>query len=79
MQRRWPLFQAWISHIHADHHVGLVSILRARRELLGAAAPPLLVCGPWPLQRWLAAYSAHVEPIGALPLPCAHSAHWKTP
>ena len=25
---------AWISHIHADHHVGLVSVLAARREAL---------------------------------------------
>ena len=55
---------AWISHIHADHHVGLVSLLARRRALLGgAAAPPLLVVGPWPLNRWLTAYQAAVEPL----------------
>ena len=25
----------WISHIHADHHVGLPTVLTARRALLG--------------------------------------------
>lgn len=52
---------AWISHIHADHHVGLVSVLSARRELLGPSAPPLLVAGPWPLRKWLDAYAKNIQ------------------
>jgi ribonuclease Z len=56
----------WISHIHADHHVGVVTILARRRELLEArgepdAKPPLVV-GPQPLRRFLAAFDA-VEPL----------------
>jgi len=56
----------WISHIHADHHVGVVTVLAKRRELLEArgeleAKPPLVV-GPQPLRRFLAAFDA-VEPL----------------
>jgi ribonuclease Z len=53
----------WVSHIHADHHVGLPRILSARRALLGGdAAPPLLVIGPRPLRRFLTEYEM-VEPL----------------
>lgn len=55
--------QAWISHIHADHHVGLVSVLAARRALLGASAPPLAVAGPWPLRKWLQAFEQNVQKL----------------
>ncbi|KAK9811324.1 hypothetical protein WJX72_001848 [[Myrmecia] bisecta] len=47
----------WISHIHADHHAGLTRVLSVRRQLLGPDAPPLLVLGPRPLRRTLAAFS----------------------
>lgn len=40
----------WISHIHADHHVGLPLVLQTA-ELAGA--PPPLVVGPRPLLRTL--------------------------
>lgn len=43
----------WISHIHADHHVGLPRLLNARKRLLGDSCPPLLVIGPRPLRRAL--------------------------
>lgn len=52
----------WISHIHADHHVGLPSLLAARTRLLGSDCPPLLVIGPRPLRRALGAY-ASLEPM----------------
>lgn len=54
----------WISHIHADHHVGLPTLLSTRCKLLGAGAPPLLVVGPRPLRRALHAYG-QVEPLNA--------------
>jgi ribonuclease Z len=54
---------AWISHIHADHHVGLLSVLAARSRLLGPDAPPLPVVGPWPLRRFLELHAAGVEPL----------------
>lgn len=41
----------WISHIHADHHVGLPRLLNVRQQLMGPDAPPLLVLGPRPLRR----------------------------
>lgn len=52
----------WISHIHADHHVGLPAILAARTRMLGQDSPPLLVLGPRPLRRALQAY-ALLEPM----------------
>ena len=45
----------WISHIHADHHVGLPTLLAARTRLLGPDCEPLLVLGPRPLRRALQA------------------------
>jgi ribonuclease BN (tRNA processing enzyme) len=59
---------AWISHIHADHHVGLPTILIERRKAIlnekgnDASVPPLLVVGPAPLRRFLNAFS-QVEPL----------------
>jgi ribonuclease Z len=52
----------WISHIHADHHVGLPALLAARTRLLGPKCPPLLVLGPRPLRRALQGY-AQLEPM----------------
>ena len=56
----------WISHIHADHHAGLPSILVERRRAFEEAgeldAEPLLVIGPAPLRRFLSAFS-QVEPL----------------
>ncbi|MBA0676072.1 hypothetical protein Goari_017581, partial [Gossypium aridum] len=49
----------WISHIHADHHVGLVRILTLRRDLLkGVSHDPLIVLGPSQLKRFLDAYQS---------------------
>jgi ribonuclease Z len=60
---------AWISHIHADHHVGLPTILIERRKAIlnekgnaSGSVPPLLVVGPAPLRRFLNAFS-QVEPL----------------
>ena len=50
----------WISHIHADHHVGLPHILTARAELFrrdGVDPPVIPVVGPRPLRRFLDAYN----------------------
>jgi len=49
----------WISHPHADHHLGLMKVLVARRQaaarlsLPGGEPPPLLVLAPRPLLAWL--------------------------
>eukprot|EP00180_Rhodochaete_pulchella_P002331 Plantae.Rhodophyta-Rhodochaete_pulchella.ctg35352.p1 GENE.Plantae.Rhodophyta-Rhodochaete_pulchella.ctg35352~~Plantae.Rhodophyta-Rhodochaete_pulchella.ctg35352.p1 ORF type:complete len:456 (+),score=73.84 Plantae.Rhodophyta-Rhodochaete_pulchella.ctg35352:38-1369(+) len=42
----------WISHMHADHHLGLLSILE-RRLALEDVDRPLLIVGPAPLEAWL--------------------------
>ncbi|CAK7325117.1 unnamed protein product [Dovyalis caffra] len=47
----------WISHIHADHHAGLVRILTLRQDLLrGVLHEPILVIGPMQLKRFLDEY-----------------------
>jgi ribonuclease Z len=52
----------WISHIHADHHMGLASIIGARSRVLGEDCQPLLIIGPRPLRKMLGLYSA-LEPM----------------
>lgn len=52
----------WISHIHADHHMGLASIIGARSRVLGDDCEPLLVIGPRPLRKTLGLYST-LEPM----------------
>ncbi|KAM3577138.1 hypothetical protein VYU27_001055 [Nannochloropsis oceanica] len=52
----------WISHPHADHHLGLMKVLVARRRaaaslfLPGGVPFPLLVLAPRPLLAWLREY-----------------------
>ena len=62
----------WISHIHADHHVGLPALLAARTRLLGPDCPPLLVVGPRPLRRALGSYAA-LEPMRFRFVEAAHT------
>ncbi|KAG0455755.1 hypothetical protein HPP92_023543 [Vanilla planifolia] len=63
----------WISHIHADHHTGLARILALRCQLLkDVPHEPLLVVGPWPLKRFLDAYS-RLEDLDMLFLDCRHT------
>jgi len=54
----------WISHIHADHHLGLIRILTEHRKLQSNTDKipcTLLIIGPSFLLRWLLDYSANVE------------------
>src|SRR5262249_7740241 len=47
-----------ISHLHADHVVGIFSVLKAWTELDTASSQtPLVVVGPQPLKAWLFQYS----------------------
>lgn len=62
----------WISHIHADHHMGLASIIGARSRVLGDACTPLLIIGPRPLRKMLQLYSA-LEPMQFLYLEASHT------
>jgi ribonuclease Z len=47
---------AWISHPHADHHLGLVRLLEQRASLSVPPPPLLLICPP-PITRFLEEYS----------------------
>lgn len=47
----------WISHNHADHHLGAVRMLSARAQDL----EPLLIIGPTPVEFWLNEY-AEIDP-----------------
>ena len=51
------------SHMHADHHVGLVSVLAARASR-HPSLPPLLVVGPTHLGTWLNTYAQLVRSCG---------------
>ncbi|CAH0475182.1 unnamed protein product [Peronospora belbahrii] len=46
----------WISHNHADHHLGLLRLLSHRTD--DASTEPLLVIGPTPLRFWLNEYAS---------------------
>ncbi|XP_021746358.1 tRNAse Z TRZ4, mitochondrial-like isoform X1 [Chenopodium quinoa] len=70
----------WISHIHADHHAGLVRILALRRDLLkGTPHEPLHVIGPKYLESFLYKYK-DLEDIDMQFLDCRSTsqASWDT-
>lgn len=46
----------YISHMHADHHLGLVRILLERQRVLAATDEPTVVVGPPALRSWLDEY-----------------------
>jgi ribonuclease Z len=65
----------WISHIHADHHAGLVRIIAARKEArkaLDLPPQPLVVIAPHLLRRFLTAYD-RVEEMDIVFIDCAHT------
>ncbi|XP_067672969.1 zinc phosphodiesterase ELAC protein 2-like isoform X2 [Haliotis asinina] len=54
----------FISHMHADHHLGLFSILSERRNVYrrrDQTSPNLTVIAPRYMRRWLEFYSNNVE------------------
>ena len=56
----------WISHHHADHHLGLLRVLNAVHALRAPAAPPLLVVGPRAVGAFLDSYS-RLLPLASRP------------
>lgn len=54
----------FISHMHNDHHSGLIELLRMRKKYLPPNRAPLLVLGPKAdLKSWLFFYDNNIEPI----------------
>ncbi|EDW02052.1 GH20113 [Drosophila grimshawi] len=55
------LHAVYISHLHADHHIGLIGLLHERQRLMPAA--PLLLLAPRQIEPWLQFYNRQIEPI----------------
>ncbi|TPX37555.1 hypothetical protein SmJEL517_g00624 [Synchytrium microbalum] len=56
----------FISHMHADHHLGVIRLLLSRREAFftrGMAPPPLCIIGPPQYWIWLSEFS-DVQDLG---------------
>lgn len=52
----------YVSHLHADHHIGLIGLLRERRQL-EPKTEPLLLLAPRQIEPWLEFYNRQIEPI----------------
>jgi len=52
----------YVSHLHADHHIGLIGLLRERRQL-EPKAEPLILLAPRQIEPWLDFYNRHIETI----------------
>lgn len=51
----------YVSHLHADHHIGLVSLLKARMKL--ANGNSLILLAPKQILPWLTLYDRHFESV----------------
>ncbi|XP_036147480.1 ribonuclease Z, mitochondrial isoform X2 [Monomorium pharaonis] len=50
----------YVSHMHADHHMGLIGLLKERRKI---TEDPLYIFAPGQLYPWLQMYNECFEPI----------------
>ncbi|XP_045128370.1 ribonuclease Z, mitochondrial-like isoform X1 [Portunus trituberculatus] len=61
------LVAVYVSHLHADHHIGLIRLLLARRRAFNAAGisnvPKLLLLAPSRIMAYLKSYNENFEPI----------------
>lgn len=54
----------FVSHLHYDHHGGLVELMRMRQKYLPSNRPPLLVlCPKADLKSWLYFYDKAIDAI----------------
>ncbi|XP_053694596.1 ribonuclease Z, mitochondrial [Sabethes cyaneus] len=53
----------YISHLHADHHLGLFGLLQMRRKLLGTSCDKLLLFAPEQMSYWLRLYDCRFESL----------------
>lgn len=53
----------YVSHLHADHHIGLIGVLQERRAVVGATAAPVLLLAPQQIAEWLYFYDRNIEPL----------------
>uniref|UniRef100_A0A7G3AR59 Zinc phosphodiesterase ELAC protein 2 n=1 Tax=Lutzomyia longipalpis TaxID=7200 RepID=A0A7G3AR59_LUTLO len=71
----------YISHLHADHHIGLIGILRARRRCFEEFHEDdrLLLLAPLQISSWLSFFSQHIEKISDDFLLCPNAEMIPTP
>ncbi|KAM3964340.1 ribonuclease Z [Aphomia sociella] len=57
----------YVSHLHADHHIGLIGVLQARREAFEGTDPdhiqPVHLLAPGQIVTWLSLYDQQFERI----------------
>ncbi|EAT37691.1 AAEL010336-PA [Aedes aegypti] len=53
----------YISHLHADHHLGLFGLLQTKRKLLGSDNEKILLIAPEQISYWLRLYDCRFEPV----------------
>uniref|UniRef100_A0A182S923 Zinc phosphodiesterase ELAC protein 2 n=1 Tax=Anopheles maculatus TaxID=74869 RepID=A0A182S923_9DIPT len=53
----------YISHLHADHHLGLIGLLQARKTLFGDSCERLTLLAPEQISYWLRLYDCRFESI----------------
>ncbi|KAJ2939219.1 hypothetical protein O0L34_g8533 [Tuta absoluta] len=57
----------YVSHLHADHHIGLIGVLQARRLAFEEISPdyidPVHLLAPGQIMSWLSLYDQHFEKI----------------
>lgn len=53
----------YISHLHADHHIGLFGIIQTRRKIMGEDTTKLLLIAPQQIFSWLYFYDIRMEPL----------------
>lgn len=53
----------YVSHLHADHHIGLIGVLQERRRTLGADAAAVLLLAPQQMASWLYFYDRQIEAL----------------
>lgn len=61
------LVAVYVSHLHADHHIGFIRLLLARRKAFHAAGildvPKLLLLAPGRIMPYLSSYHENFEPV----------------
>lgn len=53
----------FVSHLHADHHLGLISLLEGRRSAMGSGFRPVLLAAPRFIVDYLDTYHRLIAPI----------------